>query len=317
MTIPGQARLTIELQASGGAGDSWIMLFPAGVVATNDGRGPYRVTNAASVIANSMAAGKIAFDENHSTDLAAPEGRPSPALGWITEMQNRDSGIWGRVDWNESGRKLIVDRAYRGVSPVLRHDGSGNVQEILRASLTNNPNLRGMVTLHSQGANMDELLKQLRTALGLADDADAAAIVAKVKEITTAPQSVDPAKYVPIEMLERATAEARRLDQGISLQASTTHVEHLVETRKILPWMKEWAIELCGINKPALDKFVAKTAPSLQVLFMPLVPSRPPSDREINSSRHGLSDDELAIASRMGVKPEDFAKNRNANTGAA
>ena len=40
---------------------------------------------------------------------------------------------------------------YRGISPVIQHDKqSGRIAAILRASLTNTPNLSGLVTLHSQ-----------------------------------------------------------------------------------------------------------------------------------------------------------------------
>lgn len=180
----------IALSASGGVAD-WIMLVPVGadgIIPTVDGRGPYRVTDAAKLATDSLhaAGGRIPIDENHATDLAAPNGGPSPARGWAVELQARADGIWGRVEWSAPGAALMGDKAYRFISPALAHDKAGNVLAVLRASLTNTPNLRGMAALHSEETNMD-LLAQLRKLLGLADDADEAAVVAKIRSLTDAP----------------------------------------------------------------------------------------------------------------------------------
>lgn len=127
----------------------WVHLLPAGEVLTHDGRGPYRVADAAALIAVSLPNGsKLALDENHSTDLAAPKGLPAPARGWIVELQHRADGLWGRVEWTPEGRPLA--RAYRGISPVIAHKADGTITAVLRASLTNTPNLTGLRSMHSE-----------------------------------------------------------------------------------------------------------------------------------------------------------------------
>src|SRR4051812_7575764 len=120
----------IAFNSSGGAAE-WIMLLPigaGGVVATVDGRGPYRVADPPKLAAASLQAhsGRIPIDENHATDLAAPQGRPAPARGWATELQARADGIYGHVEWSASGAALMSDKAYRFISPVLMHDQAGN-----------------------------------------------------------------------------------------------------------------------------------------------------------------------------------------------
>lgn len=130
----------------------WIHVLPAGEICTKDGRGPYTLPDAAQLIARSMAAGKLAIDENHSTDLAAPQGQPSPARGWIVELQQRADGIWARVEWTNTGRQIMASKEYRGVSPVIAHDSDNVVRALRRASLTNAPNLEGLSTLHSREA---------------------------------------------------------------------------------------------------------------------------------------------------------------------
>jgi len=156
----------------------WVHLIPAGEFRGVDDRGPYRLADAARVISASMAAGRLPIDENHATDFAMKDGRAAPARGWIVEMQARDDGIWGRVEWTQAGTQLLSDRAYRGISPVFAHtEKGGEVVQMLRAALTNTPNLAQLKTLHTQQESIVDLTK-LRAALGLAETADEAAIIA-------------------------------------------------------------------------------------------------------------------------------------------
>lgn len=144
----------------------WVQLLPAGLIATGDTRGPYSVRDMAQVIALSFADGdRLPIDENHSTDLAAPKGLPAPARGWITAMEARDGSLWGRVEWTAMGRQLVEGREYRGISPVIIHDKNKRIERILRASLVNRPNLRGLARLNAEGS-MD-LMKTLVGVLGL------------------------------------------------------------------------------------------------------------------------------------------------------
>ncbi len=160
----------------------WLHLLPAAEARTHDGRGPYRITDAAALMAASLpAGGKLVLDENHATDLVAPKGGAAPARGWIVELQSRGDGIWGRVEWTGTGRQMVEDRQYRGVSPVITHRRDGTVTGILRASLTNTPNLTGLVSLHHQLENDMDLRQTLVELLKLAGDADDAAIVAALR----------------------------------------------------------------------------------------------------------------------------------------
>jgi phage I-like protein len=159
----------------------WVHLLPTakGQITTFDGRGPYVIEDAAAVIQASMAEPRgIPVDENHSTNLAAPQGREAPARGWITAMEARADGIWGQVDWTATGRALMADRAYRGVSPVFILNADGrSLARISVVSLVNKPNLRGLASLHQEN---DVDMSKIAKALGLADDATEDAILAKI-----------------------------------------------------------------------------------------------------------------------------------------
>ncbi|AZV77940.1 hypothetical protein EBB79_08545 [Parasedimentitalea marina] len=158
-----------------GAVPEWVHLLPTsdGLVQTNDARGPYHVTNAEKIIADSFAfAERLPIDENHAIDLAAPKGLPAPARGWIVEMQARTDGIWGKVEWSDEGRSLLTTRAYRNLSPVIAipDKASKSVMGILRASLVNRPNFRGLASLNQETDDMS-FQKNIAGVLGLSADA--------------------------------------------------------------------------------------------------------------------------------------------------
>ena len=137
---------------NGGEVPEWVHLLPSGLVRTVDGRGPYHVKSLQAVASASMANSphRLPIDECHATDKAQPLGLAAPARGWIVEMQARADGLWGRVEWGRTGRSLLEDRAYQGISPAVLHTVNGEILKVLRASLTNTQNLQGLTSLHSQ-----------------------------------------------------------------------------------------------------------------------------------------------------------------------
>jgi len=193
MTTPAAPQTSIELMGALSIPDGvpeWIHLLPAGSIKTQDGRGPYSVASLSALATAINQIGKLPVDECHSSDLAGPKGLPAPARGWIVEVEARENGddgdgLWGRVEWTGTGRALMEDRAYNGISPVIACTKDNSVVGLLRASLTNTPNLKGLTTLHSQdfeteGTGMDWKAKLIEL-LGLDENADDAAIDAALK----------------------------------------------------------------------------------------------------------------------------------------
>ncbi len=123
----------------------WIKLIPAGRFVCRDGRGPFTLEDPMTVIratAELRMTDGVPIDYDHATDFAAQQGNPAPAAGWLREFEVRNGAIWGRCEWTERGARALRDREYRYLSPVFQHDkNSGHVMRILRAGLTNNPNL--------------------------------------------------------------------------------------------------------------------------------------------------------------------------------
>ncbi|TMV06129.1 phage protease [Brucella haematophila] len=165
----------------------WVHLMPAGTFSGADGRGPYIAGDLQQIVAQFRNSGrKLPLDINHSTDKLGTQGFESPAVGWIVDMEAREDGIWGKVEWNARGKSAIGDREYGYLSPALfvTEGKPHRVIEIGRASLTNDPNLK-LNSLHTANLTGEpDMEEELRKALGLPEDADAAAILAAVAEKT-------------------------------------------------------------------------------------------------------------------------------------
>src|SRR5260370_5636764 len=65
----------------------------------------------------------------------------SPAAGWIKQVRAVNGAIQGRIEWTPKGKDAVEAHEYRYVSPVFEYDDEGRVVRLLRAALTNNPNL--------------------------------------------------------------------------------------------------------------------------------------------------------------------------------
>jgi phage I-like protein len=331
-----------------GVAPEWVHLIPAGTFSGRDGRGPYHLRDPQAVIRASMAQahvdGQLPIDENHATDFAATTGQESPARGWIAELQSREDGIWGRVEWTPVGQQLMAERAYRGFSPVFQHDKAGNVRAILRAALTNMPNLPALRTLHTQGTNMD-LVTQLRAALGLPETADEATILttvtANAASVTThAQQLTQIATVVGVAQPGAATPDGivtalqTRLATSVSAETVTTLQTQLNEMRATTAKEKAVAFVDSAIKagKPinALrDHYIARhtqDAASVETEINGMVSinaggivqhARKPSGEPDGDE---LTEVEKQTCQRMGIDPKKFAehkKTRAANEGSA
>lgn len=318
----------------------WVHLLPAtqGEIHTNDGRGPYRVSDIQSVIAASKEISKLALDENHSTDLAGSGGNPAPARGWITDLQARADGLWGRVDWNPSGLALMADRAYRGISPVFNHTADGTITRVLRAALTNKPNLKGLVSLNTETTmNMAAIAK----ALGLGDDATEEAIIAaigRMKKADDAPamqtalaeigvalgiEGSDPAAILAAARASKGgNAVITALQTEVSQLTTSLNAITAATTLAAATGFVDAAIKAGRVSvKPLRDHYIAmhqedparveKEIGGMPILGASGITAQPPvAGAEITS----LNAEQSAVAEQLGISPEKFLAALKADT---
>jgi len=307
------------------AAPDWIELLPAGVFFGRDGRGPFRLDDPAAVIASTTAlqmnAG-LPIDYDHATDFGAPEGRPAPAAGWIRDLEVRSGAIWGRVEWTARASSSIVAREYRYVSPVFQFDPKdGAVTRILRAGLTNNPNLHltaiaasrtAAAEIETRDPRMEFPTQELRDLLNLDSDATVADVVAKVRELhetsaasSTAAHAHDPAHYVAIAEFERTLTELNALKAERARDRAAHTVEEAIRAGKIVPAQREWAIAYCAADARGFTAFVAKQ-PSIIGENLGLG-GEPPADRRAGGA---LNAAELAICAQLGLKHSEFMRRK-------
>lgn len=216
------AAQSLEASADGEVPE-WVHLLPAGEIRTADGRGPYTVEDMPALMAATRKRGKLVLDVNHSTDLKAPKGEEAPARGWIVDLEQRDNGLWGKVEWTPAGRAAVAAREYRGISPAILHTKAKVVKAIARASLVNQPNLEGLVALHLENEDM-ALKNDLIAALGLDEGADDDAIVAAVKKALGATETATHAALEPLAELLGVEVDGDLAGAITALQAENTDV---------------------------------------------------------------------------------------------
>jgi phage I-like protein len=325
----------LSIDTTGDQVPEWVHLLPAGELRTADGRGPYRVTDVVALMTASMKGGKLVLDENHATDLVAPKGGSAPARGWIVELQHREDGVWGKVDWTAEGRSVVS--GYRGISPAIVHRRDGTVLSIARASLTNTPNFQGLQSLHSKEASMD-FRAWLIEALGLAADVDDEALKTALTErlaakpdeaVKTALQSA----LSPIALAVGVAADADAAtvlagvqqlqggddDRFTALQSEltgvTTRFNALVETttRDKAVAFVDGAIAAGRIGvKSQRDEYISmhmENAARAEKLIggMPVLKGGSTTMIEPPKTKEGLSADDHHVVSLMGLDPAAYA----------
>lgn len=311
----------------------WVQLVPPGESRTVDGRGPYRLTDPQAVADASAAIGKLPIDENHSIDLAAPRGEASPARGWVVELQARDgAGIWGRVDWTATGRQKVGDNEYRGISPALELRADGTILRVLRASLTNMPNLPGLATLHHQQDPSMDLLTQLRGLLKLDAAADQAAVVVALNSVIARAESLATvakaagaaadatADQVVVALQAQAGLAgnaARMAAELVALQSQLTTVQNGIAAEKAAALVDGAIAGGKPIPASLRDHYVARATTDLAGVTTELnamvalnaggLPGRQPPAGGTNPA--GLDADQAKIVALLGVDPEKFKAN--------
>jgi phage I-like protein len=331
---------------SGAAPPEWVHLLPLGVANGFDGRGPYRIGDKASaeaVIAASRSYGKglpLAIDYDHATDLAAPRGERAPAAGWITALEARQDGIWGRSEWTPAAAAALKDREYRYISPAFHHAKDGKVLRLVRASLVNGPNLDLTALAAARTGNqqppagdvMD--LNHILTAAGLPAGTTAEAALAAIKGLAAAkadleriataaglPAGADGAALATGVTAMRAQLAAAKsatapdpaqwvpmaLYTALAASAQAARigaVDEAIKAGKLTPGQREWAVAYQAQDPGGFTKFV-QDAPVLVTAGALVPPGAPPG-----VPQGAITDGERAIASQLGITEQDFLKAR-------
>lgn len=329
-----RAECRIELIAAGAP--EWVQLLPLGEVRPRDGRETWRVEDAAALVATSLAGvDGLLIDYDHQTEFTRQSGNTAKAAAWMREIAVRDDGIWARVEWTEAGRAAVAAKEYRFISPVFLFDKETRaITRILRAGLTNDPALTLKALAKREADNpeetMKELLEKLRKILGLAEDADQAAVCAAIekavdgakgkddgetKALASVAKALGLSEDAKAEEIETAAASATakaaqagkggdalarlaKLEEQRATEKAEASVDAAVKAGKLTPAQRDWALGYAAKDPEAFAAFVEKQPVIAAGAGLP--PGDPPKGGE------GLTADELAYCRSRGIKVEDF-----------
>jgi phage I-like protein len=327
----------------------WLQATPDGLFRPADGRempvAAWRIDQAvASKVIERFRARRTppVVDYEHQTLHKEQNGQPAPAAGWMRDIEYRaGEGLFIQVELTARAADLLTAGEYRYFSPVFMFDPvTGDVLDMLMGAITNNPAIDGMQALALQAAAtfglptteepiVNELLKAVIAALGLAETATEEEAIAALKSMTgeqaalcaqlgiaagskhsamlaactglKAAAKPDPAKFVPVEAFTSVQNQLAALTARVDGDAAERLIQDGLADGRILPAMEGWARDLAKSDMAALSKYLEQAAP-IAALTKTQTGGQPPA----GGGEGALSAEEMAVCSRMGLTPEQF-----------
>ncbi len=160
-----------------------------------------------------------------------------------------------------------------------------------------------------QTTSPDQMLSQLREALGLTPETDFPAILEKIRGLATAncAATPDPSQFVPIGLFQATAAELQAIKLQGDEQAATRAVEDLINGAHLLPHWRDWVISLCRANKPAFEQFVKEVSPFFAGVRGTQTGGLSPEQRGAYTQER-LNEAEVSICRALGHSQEDVIK---------
>ncbi len=334
-SVSVRAAVLCKIVVTSDQAPDWVMLFPAsdkdGEIKARDGR-KFKLTSVDKFVADFNAeAHDVPFDLEHASELLAPEGKPAPAVGWITQLENRNGAVWGAVDWTTEGASIVQTKKYRYASPAFKLGKAGEVLGLVSAGLTNRPALvmPALASTQINGATMTpELLKllgldatatpeQIAEATKKLADAQvkavadvAAASAAHAAELTRVRAESTPtlANFVPRADYDAALTRVAAIEKKIEDEKLAAHtvavasaIDEAMKLGKITPATKDYYVSNCS-TPASLEAFRAFVKGAPTIAPDSVVSGQPPVAAE--STTATASD--ISIAERCGVTKEQF-----------
>lgn len=317
------AACVFEIDAQGGA-PTEAHLLPPGPFKAMDGR-PYECE--AWQLDAAIAARVIALAKSRKNDIglfyehqdfyARFNGQRAEACGWCPRtLEWRDGlGLYATgITWVGDTADLIKARKYRYISALFTYSPeTGEVLELLSIALTNTPALDGLDALADLARQFSDAVAHHQEEAGMptpqetvvALTAERDGLTAKVATLTTERDGLKTSvadltrerdelkgKVAGLEQEKAAAALAADKAKHADLLAAALTDGRLTPAQK--PWAEKQTLA-------ALTEYLEATKP------LPLADGKQ-SDGNDKGGGHGLTQDELAMCSRMGVSPEDFKK---------
>ena len=295
-------------------------ILPAGEFAAVDGRpgkgvagGTWKLTaELAAKLVAAVAAQRtdVLVDYEHQSLLAKDNGKPAPAAAWLKALEWREGaadaggGLWATdVSWTPAAAAALTAGEYRYLSPVFTHDAQGRVLRLVSVALTNTPALDTLDPLVSRAAlsfltgdlEATDVDKDLQIA-ALTTERDTAKTT--LATLTTQVATLTAERDTAATQLAALKAEADKAKADADAAAHATLLTAALTDGRLTPAQKPWAEKQ---PLAALTEFLDSATAVADLTKR----QAKPGDA---GNPEGLSTEELAMCTRMGVAPADFAK---------
>ena len=305
----------------------WIQLTPSkGKFEGRDGR-KFNIRAPNKIVKEFNASGDhLLLDVDHESEMFFGS---TIASGWISKMAVRNGGeIWGQTEFTPSGGQLVINRDFRGISPVLKvtqesfiaflDDPSSamEVEGILSAALTNMPNLR-LRSLNTKKENTMErevLIKLLGLNAEASDEDITEAITAlKDKPEPAAPEPQPNAsemvpradlELVKTKLAELTAANAKRDKDAFEAECRAT-VDAASEAGKIAPASKEYHLNTCLSGPTALKAFMEYIGAAVEQVANTQMQQAAASNAG-GGPPAALTAEERLMCKKLNLKPEEY-----------
>ncbi|KUJ73924.1 hypothetical protein AVO42_00440 [Thiomicrospira sp. XS5] len=250
------------------------------------------------------------------------------------------------VKWTDPAKAAILSGQYRYLSPVFTYQPqTGHITAVKMAAITNSPGLDGLQALadlsldhylqctqntHNSSTKQEvtPMWKALLAKLGLPetateDEAMAALtaiqtkadkaeeyepkITALTEQVTTLQAAEpDPAKFVPVEVVNGLKTELAALTQEQAAASVDTTVAKAIEDGLLRPVEKGWATKLGQSNMAALTEYIGNQAPIAALAAKQADPGTPTP-----SKTAALTDNQKSVARAFGLTDAEFKQTLN------
>lgn len=308
----------------GGQVPDWIQLMPSGLVHST--KGDFTVDQEGMQDIKNLFASRgndIVIDYEHQT----LDGGEAPAAGWIKELQDRQDGLWAKVDWTERAKGYLANKEYRYLSPVVMVRKADNKAVALHSvGLTNTPAMSGVRPIVNKQQIKEEqsmkFLEELATTLGVGQAEEAAVLAAAKalkdqgqlpahKEVLSLLDLKDGASLADIKgkiiALSNPTGyvkaeEFRSLQDKLAARDRDELVSRAMTEGKITPAQKTWAEQYALKDQEGFKAFIEQ-AP--QVVPLGSTGASGGRDRQ----KTDVPDEQQMVVNKMlGISDEDFKK---------
>ncbi|MBX3545582.1 phage protease [Chelatococcus sp.] len=284
---------------AGGEAPEWITVFPTlGPIETRDGR-TYHIAASALLSAFQADGIELPIDVNHATDTATLSGGRSDAVGWVTDLREREGRLEARVEWLDEGKELLAARKYRYVSPSFFRDNERRATRLKAVALVTSPALAGQPALAGARAPKEPAMKSIATTLGLAEDANEAACLSSLtaRLADSIPRNVHEATLTQLNTVSTELAELKAADRKGKVDGI---IEAALAAKKITPAEKDSFVELCATDAglATVEKLLAARTPVLTPSSLdkkaPEQGDKPQNAEQLATAARKIQDDEFA-----------------------